>query len=148
MIIVTQDAEPENRRRDRADRGKDEQIGPIDPALQDRKVFGQSVSENNHKECQYAERENGNLPMRHIANHGVAFPDQPAGPKKRIAKAQADAAKDRERREPADITVGIFAVRNCSPSTRAPTVNPCIKVAIRDPPAKLKSQIHRIRCVL
>ena len=37
---------------------------------------------------------------------------------------------------------------NCSPSTTAPTVMPCIKVAIKDPPAKLKSQIHRSRCVL
>jgi hypothetical protein len=37
---------------------------------------------------------------------------------------------------------------NGSPRTRAPTVIPWMNVAIRKPPAKLKSQIQRSRCVL
>src|SRR6202007_2847640 len=34
---------------------------------------------------------------------------------------------------------------NCSPSTRAPTITPCMKLATREPQAKQRSQIQR-RC--
>src|SRR5712675_408659 len=79
--------------------------------MQDWKVFGQGVGEHNHQERQYADRKYGNLAARDVANLALAFSDQPASAKKRVAKAQADAAKDRKRREPADRTAGIFAVR-------------------------------------
>jgi len=110
-------------------------------------VFGECVSEHNREERQYADRKHRYLAARDVANPTFAFSDQPAGAEKRIAKAQADAAKDRKRRQPADLTAGYSPFVNCSPSTRAPTVIPCMNVASRDPPAKLKSQIHRSRCV-
>src|SRR5712672_3548298 len=101
MVILTEDAEREHGCGDRADCREYEQIRPINPAMQDREIFSQRVSEDSHEKRQYGNRENGNLPMRRIANLSLAFLHQPAGAKKRIAKAQADAAQDRKRREPA-----------------------------------------------
>jgi len=49
-------------------------------------VLGQRVGEHKHEECQYADREYGDLAARDVANLGVAFSDQPAGAKKRIPK--------------------------------------------------------------
>ena len=92
MVIVTQDAEREHCCGDRANCREYEQIRPIDPTMQDWKVFGQRVSEDKHEERQHADRENGNLPTRHIADLGVAFLQQPAGAEKRVAKAEPDAA--------------------------------------------------------
>src|SRR5712692_12081321 len=108
MVIVIQDAEREHCCSDRANRREYEQIRPIDPAMQDWQVFGQRVSEDKHEEREHADRENGNLPTRHIANLGVAFLEQPAGAEKRVAKAEPDAAKRRKRREPAEVATGIL----------------------------------------
>src|ERR1700731_3738923 len=115
MIIVTQDAERKHCCGDCSNRREYEQIWPIDPTMQDWKIFGQRVGEDNHKERQYADREHWDLPMRHIAYLAVAFLRQPTGAEKRVAKAQAEAAKDRKRREPADRTAGILAVRDLQP---------------------------------
>src|SRR5260370_3271439 len=104
MVIVTEDAEREHDCRDRANRREYEQIRPLDPTMQDWKIFRQRVGEDKHEKRQHAERENGNLPMRHIANLGLAFLRQPAGAEQRVAKAQADAAKNRKRGEPTDRT--------------------------------------------
>ncbi len=92
MAVVVQDAEREHDCPDCTNRREHEQIWPIDPTMQDWKVLGQRVSEDKHEERQHTDRENGNLPMRHIANLGGAFLHQPAGAKKRVAKAEPDAA--------------------------------------------------------
>jgi len=73
MVIVTEDAERKHDGGDRANRREYEQIRLVDPMMQDREVFGQRVAKDNHEEHQHAERENGNLPMRHVANLGLAF---------------------------------------------------------------------------
>src|ERR1700688_1617350 len=115
MIVVTQDAERKHCCGDRADRRKYKQIGPIDPTLQYWKILGQRVSEDSHQERQHAHRENGNLPMRHITDFGLAFLRQPARAEKSVAKAEADTAKDRERRQPTYLAAGILAVGELQP---------------------------------
>jgi hypothetical protein len=87
-----ENAECEHDCGDGTNRREYEEKWPIDPAMQDWKVFGQRVNEDKHKERQHAARENGNLPVRHIANLGVAFLRQPASADKRVAEAQTDAA--------------------------------------------------------
>src|SRR5258708_33315013 len=78
--------------------------------MQDRKVFGQRVSEDNNKECQNADREDRDLAMRHFPNLGLAFLRKPTGAEKCVAETESNAAKNRKRREPADLTAGILTV--------------------------------------
>ena len=108
---MVHDAEREHDCSDRPNRGENEQIGPIDPAMQDWKVFGQRIGKYNYKECQHADGKPGYLTTRGALNPGFAFSDQPARTEKRIAKAEADAAKHRKRRQPADRATGIFTIR-------------------------------------
>src|SRR3984893_12931439 len=154
MIIVTQDAERKHCCGDCSNRREYEQIWPIDPTMQNWKIFGQRVGEDNHKEPQYADREHADLAARDVANLALAFSDQPAGAEKRIAKAQADAAKDRKRGEPADLTAGIFAVRephsfyqgtDRQPLYKSRDQGPTGKAQIPDPaqPLRLVAKLER-----
>src|SRR5271169_6377095 len=79
VVVVVYDAEREQCCRYRANCREYEQIGSIDPAMQDWKVLGQRVGEHKQEECQYADREYGDLAARGVANLGVAFSDQPTG---------------------------------------------------------------------
>src|SRR2546423_9764944 len=111
VVVMIHDAKREHDCSDRPNRRENEQIGPIDPAMQDGKIFGQSVTEHNHQEHQYPDREYRNLTARDVANVALTFSEQPAGAKKSVTKTQTYSAKARKRRKPANRTAGIFAVR-------------------------------------
>src|SRR6266851_4801673 len=120
MVIATQDAEREHDRGDPANRRECEEIRPIDPAMQDRKMFSKRVNEDDDEKHQYGNREDADLAVRPVANLGVAFLHQPAGAEKRVAKAQADATQDRKWREPAEVTAGILTVRDLQSFDESP----------------------------
>ena len=71
-------------------------------------MFGQRVSEDNNEEHQYAGRERRDLAMRHFPTLALAFLRKPTGTEKCVAETEANAAKNRKRREPTDLTAGIF----------------------------------------
>jgi hypothetical protein len=48
--------------------------------------------------------------MRHFPNLGLAFLREPTGAEKCVAETESNAAKNRKRREPADLTAGILTV--------------------------------------
>src|SRR6202521_3913941 len=104
MVIVTEDAECEHGCGHRSNRREYEEVRPIDPAMQDWKVFRQRISEDNHKKYQHGNRENGNLPMRHVTDLGFAFLRQPTGAEKRVAKAEPETTRYRKPSHPAEAT--------------------------------------------
>src|SRR3984957_13994845 len=147
MVIVTQDAEREYGCGHRSNRREYEEVRPINPAMQDWKVFRQRISEDNHKKYQHGDRENGNLPMRHVTALTFAFLRQPTGAEKRVAKAEPDAAQYRKRRQPAEGTTGILAVRDLQsfhqradhhPLDKSRDQGSAGKAEIPDPPQPLR----------
>jgi hypothetical protein len=81
IVVVLQDAQREHDCCDRPNRREYEQIRPIDPAMQDWKIFDQRVSKDNHEKRQHADREHGDLAARDVTNLRLALSDQPAGTK-------------------------------------------------------------------
>jgi len=102
--------------------------------MQERKLFGPALGEYKREERQHADRENGNLATRDIADLRSHFSGPASRREQRVAEAQPMPHSAEKRREASEITTGILAVRTANPSTRA-RPQPCIKVAIRDPPA-------------
>jgi len=142
MIVVTQDAEGST-------------VAATAPIAGKMNRYGRSIQRCRIGRCSASgkrrqARGNANTPTARTGS-ADAPPREPrpriSSPASRRREARSQGTgrcrKQRKRREPADLTAGIFAIRELHPSTRAPTVSPCIKVAIRDPPAKLKSQIQR-----
>src|SRR5437868_4116446 len=86
MVVVAKDTEPEHDCGDCANRREYEQIRPIDPTMQDWKVLGERVNEDNHEERRYADRKYADLAVRDVTDLGVAFLHKPAGAEKRITK--------------------------------------------------------------
>ncbi len=112
---MAQDAGRERDRRDCADRGEDEQIRSREPSIHDRKVLCEGVNEDDDEEDQDADREHADLPVRCVADVRLAFPDQPAGAEKGVAKAQSDPARHGKRCEPAEVAARISTVRDLQP---------------------------------
>ena len=73
-------------------------------------MFGKCIGEDHDEEGEQAHRQNRNLAVRGLADLGLAFADEPAGAKQRVADTQADAAKQGERTEPAEVAANIAAV--------------------------------------
>src|SRR3984957_9850877 len=147
MAVMAEYTEREHDCGARANHREYEEIRPIDPTVQDWEMLGQCVTEDDDEIHQYRNRENADLAVRPVANLALAFPDQPASAQKRVAKAQADAAKDRKRREPADRTAGIFAVRELQsfdqgtdghPLDESRDQRPASEAQIPDPPQPLR----------
>src|ERR1700730_15120174 len=115
--------------------------------MQDWKVLGQGVNEDDDEKHQYGNRENPDLAVRPVTDFALAFLHQPAGAEKRVAKAQTDAEEGRKWREPAKVTTGILTVGDLKPLDQGADRRPlheardqrsARKAQVPDPPQALR----------
>src|SRR5271170_527290 len=92
----------EHDRRQDADRGKDQQIRPLEPSAHYGKILDEREGEDDNQEDEQSKRQKRYLAIGCVANVRLAFPDEPAGAEKRIAEAETEAAQHREGAEPAE----------------------------------------------
>ena len=108
-------ARGQHARRKGSDRGKDQEIGPLEPPLHHAEILGKRNDKHGDQEDEQRDRQTRNEPVGELADLAVAFADEPARAEQRIADAKADAAEQREGAQPAEVAADIAAIGDRQP---------------------------------